>query len=802
MKIANINFNKISKGLYQTDDKKGIVIDIYDFTDTKQKTPSEEIEEALLNNLRKSGEILGKEAECLIFRTGEEKDPWYRARVNLDVPSLCHIFPKVNALLLPREFEAKETPNGVKVYDFYYFGEKAFELQNEGNLRKAEYYYKWAVEVDSYWGNKDYGDFLVERKRYKEAEKRFLEIVGPNDISGDGNAHYAHLLLDTERYDEAIKYYEYVLRQSDTSPREGICVRIETLLYESDQPIWKRLGIYYFNCLMSYYTDTMDEFIEDILLARLESDDEKISKDAKKKLFTLYSQGKYLIPGLFSSHTVELPSLVDLEKAVKYSQISYEGDLDDPDNPFWTSLDTQEFNETLGEMGIDDIYKVEKMLQNRANSSNDEIKRGAMLALLRMYYEGHHYVGSAYCDCIGDYYEMRDFDKVCESSKVFVEFPDTLEEYDCDWTYFNSVMYFIENDCADKEDEYKRRFIEGIIKYAEEKPLSIDKVMKGVEDNLSDWYNMRDDNFPFYLGYIPKGVTFVPTMSFHCSFDEANTELTSVVIPDTIEGIRDNAFNNCVNLTSVTMPKSLEYIGYAAFEKCSSLESIVVPKGITDIEEETFGECVNLKSVLLPNTLKTIGQNAFWNCSSLEDIVLPQSLERVESGAFGGCLSLKTVRIPKNLTDFAHSAFVCGRDCDSCEADEALSYSLERYEVDNDNQRYCSVDGVLYSKDLTTLISYPPAKKGTAFIVPDTVTAIETNAFFNCSLESVYIPSSVIEMSKGVFGGPTSLKAIYCEAEGKPDGWQGEGWYGNNFVGCYGDWLGECKAEIIWNYKK
>ena len=764
MQIVGHEFLELAKGLYLSEDKKGVIIDLYDFTDTKQKTPKEQIVTALFDNLKSNIQNIGSEVECVIVRTGstQDKDPWYLERIELDSALIYEIFPKINKLILPDELYTNgDLANKANSMDAFYFSNLAYKEEQNGNLEKAEYYYKWGAEVDFYWGNKHYGDFLVDQGRYKEAEECFLKIAGRNDISGDGNAHYAHLLLDTERYDEAIKYYEYVLHESDTSPREGICVRMETLFYESDAPIWKKLGTFYFNSLMSYYTGIAEEFIEDILLARSESDNDEISSDAKKRLFTLYSKGKFLIPGLFSPYVVDLYDLIDLEKAKKYSPSSNSGDLEDPDNPFWLELDTDEFNNTLGEMGIDDIYKVEKMLQNRAKSDNDEIKRGAMLALLRMYYEGHYYVGSEYCECIGGFDEMKDFDKVCEASKVFVEFPDTLDEIDCDWTYFNTVMYYIEKEHTDNENAFKNRFIDGIIKYAEENSENIDDVINGIQENLEWWYDERDDKYPFYLGYIPKGCTFVPTMSFFYSWHEFNTELTSIVIPNTIKEIQDNAFYNCCNLTSVTLPDTLESIKADAFEN-TGITSIIIPEGVTEIEENTFLGCEKLEYVKLPTSLKIIGADAFYGCSSLTSIELPENLEKIEAGAFFGT-GITHVKIPKSVSFINSKAFYSSANYYD---DDCVLAPIECFDVDDDNENYCSVNGNLYTKDMKTLVLYACKKHEETFKIPDEVTKIGSFAFYNCtSLTDVIMPNGVTEIGSSAFDNCTSLTSIII-----PDG--------------------------------
>ncbi|MBO7723454.1 MAG: leucine-rich repeat domain-containing protein, partial [Thermoguttaceae bacterium] len=77
--------------------------------------------------------------------------------------------------------------------------------------------------------------------------------------------------------------------------------------------------------------------------------------------------------------------------------------------------------------------------------------------------------------------------------------------------------------------------------------------------------------------------------------------------------------------------------------------------------------------------------------------------------------------------------------------------------VSHDNPTYSSIDGVLYSKDGTKLIRFPPASKKNTFQVPDSVTSIENSAFRGCtSLTKLTIPNSVTSIGGFAFA--------YCES--------------------------------------
>ena len=62
-----------------------------------------------------------------------------------------------------------------------------------------------------------------------------------------------------------------------------------------------------------------------------------------------------------------------------------------------------------------------------------------------------------------------------------------------------------------------------------------------------------------------------------------------------------NSFQNCKNLSSVILPKSLQAIYYQVFQNCSKLSSISLPQSIALLGEKAFAGCSSLKSVTVMN---------------------------------------------------------------------------------------------------------------------------------------------------------------------------------------------------------
>ena len=117
-------------------------------------------------------------------------------------------------------------------------------------------------------------------------------------------------------------------------------------------------------------------------------------------------------------------------------------------------------------------------------------------------------------------------------------------------------------------------------------------------------------NYVIIVGYNgPGGTVVIPSEldgklvrnveSFDDGYGLENTHITSVIIPEGVEGI-GSLFINFRNLTNVTMPNSLKYIGGQAFYQCASLTEINIPNSVIAIGSEAFAGCTSLTNIVLP----------------------------------------------------------------------------------------------------------------------------------------------------------------------------------------------------------
>lgn len=90
---------------------------------------------------------------------------------------------------------------------------------------------------------------------------------------------------------------------------------------------------------------------------------------------------------------------------------------------------------------------------------------------------------------------------------------------------------------------------------------------------------------------------------------------------------------------------------------------------------------------------------------------------------------------------------------------------LTAIEVDEENQYFCDIDGVLFSKDKKTLLFYPMARnaveatdgagnriKSISYEIPEGVECIRTKAFYKCSdIRSLTLPSTLKTIEEKAF---------------------------------------------------
>lgn len=231
-------------------------------------------------------------------------------------------------------------------------------------------------------------------------------------------------------------------------------------------------------------------------------------------------------------------------------------------------------------------------------------------------------------------------------------------------------------------------------------------------------------------------VTRIDDYAFYGSF-------SSIAFSESLVSIGSMAFYGCYSLTSVDVPS--ENANFL------SLDGVLFTKDGTVLILYPAGKETALYTV--PAEVTVIGDYAFSSSSSLSSVILPEGLKSIGIYAFGGCVSLSSISLPKNLMNIGENAF------DGC-------YALTSIDVAFDNPYFLSNDGILFTKDKTSLIRYPAGKQTSSYSVPESVTTICDGAFNSCSsLTSIILPDGLTTIGIGAFSACVLLSSIIL-----PDG--------------------------------
>ena len=299
-----------------------------------------------------------------------------------------------------------------------------------------------------------------------------------------------------------------------------------------------------------------------------------------------------------------------------------------------------------------------------------------------------------------------------------------------------------------------------------------------------------------------------------------DSNITSVVIPDTVTSIGNYAFSSCSNLTSITIPSSVTSIGENAFWYCNSLTSITIPSSVTSIGKAAFNSCCALAEVYnyspritvtagsssngylgyyakvvynardltgeKPATrITVVGNVQYYNYGddfialapavareTLTEVTLDNRTTEINQNAFKNCNSLTSITIPDGVTSIGENAFYYCNSLTSITIPDTVTSigdyafhncsSLTSIEVDQTNTTYSSEDGVLFNKAKTTLIQYPIGNTRTSYIIPSSVTSIGESAFYYCnSLTSITIGKIVTNIYYNAFSNCCALAEVY-----------------------------------------
>lgn len=177
--------------------------------------------------------------------------------------------------------------------------------------------------------------------------------------------------------------------------------------------------------------------------------------------------------------------------------------------------------------------------------------------------------------------------------------------------------------------------------------------------------------------------------------------------------------------------------------KVTADEELVINGSGTITKDKEWSHYIgHIKGVTLNAGIMAIGDYAF-DSISFQTIQLPDTLETIGRGVFDSNYKLKEIRIPASVKVISPDAFM------GYIHNQGLYYVgckyLKNIFVDKDNPYYTDVDGVLFNRERTELIVYPPEHDNTSYIIPSGVEKIMPYAFCGTVywLKKIIVPASV-----------------------------------------------------------
>lgn len=241
---------------------------------------------------------------------------------------------------------------------------------------------------------------------------------------------------------------------------------------------------------------------------------------------------------------------------------------------------------------------------------------------------------------------------------------------------------------------------------------------------------------------LSEGFTSIPDYAF------ANSSVTKITIPSSVESIGEGAFENCTSLTSAVINTTADFNVESVFSGCENLEYeeygncyylgkyliSLVNDDVTEVQirpicqeiPANFFAGKKIVAVKIPASVQTIGIGAFANCPALVMVVLESDIDVNIPLVFSGCNALR------------------GEPYGNC-------YYIGKYLISLANP---SATTVQFKASCTEIPANIFANSNiTSVTIPANIKKIGENAFANTAITEIVIPATVEEVGDGAFSG-------------------------------------------------
>ena len=264
-----------------------------------------------------------------------------------------------------------------------------------------------------------------------------------------------------------------------------------------------------------------------------------------------------------------------------------------------------------------------------------------------------------------------------------------------------------------------------------------------------------------------------------------NPHFSSLIIPDSLEIIGDDAFGGCAELETLHIPASVKHIQGNPFpsmlpittdsplyvvkddilyDKYSRLihafsdsKTIVIDSSVKKIEHSAFRGSDNLSNIIVHSEINEIGGYAFSYCQNLNNVIINAKMEIIPDGLFRGS-GIYEFDIPTETKKIGLASFADCKRLQKVDVPENVT-KIDAFAFENDESlKYVTINANIQAIEQGTFRGCSSLKD---IIIPEGVKSIGQQAFKDCtSLETIHLPYSLEELGDAVFEGCTNLKRI------------------------------------------
>lgn len=310
-------------------------------------------------------------------------------------------------------------------------------------------------------------------------------------------------------------------------------------------------------------------------------------------------------------------------------------------------------------------------------------------------------------------------------------------------------------------------------------------------------------DLPLAALYLPEGLKRIETMAI-----TKNWWMTDIYSYEKSEAeVGETGFSAISKLSGVykSLPDGLEYIGSDAMSYNRVCNYLRIPSSVKEIGHHAFWDCAQknngvvegysvINISMTEEEWKNVRAGNNWlpqydNGAFDKKVELVFGAEKVydeavtytekEDGTFEltaatnrenlkvfstdaeGKVVTSIARHPFKWDNYIETVYI-GKEVKELRGESFVNLrALKQFIVDEQNENFCAVDGVLYTKDMKTLLCCPKAYEGKAeFKVPATVEVISRSALSDCKFEKILLPEGLKRIEPMAFLKAENLKEI------------------------------------------